>query len=267
MPRLYDEALSINCADKYLKIIQKAMPAAQVFLSTNIHKLIDPHGVYEASKDFPNAAPPFSTTWTEWSVAQSFADAIKFPELSRCGTLTISETTDRGFTLHIYGILEMGMSIAVFPGEAQYTLDTLGNVINHKILMPSPQETGGVSPEAIDGLVIPTLLTFSLLNCKNVTTQENKPYQNEIRRWKKRNKNPLCRYHTLNISTMSKILKEKGNIKKNGPAKALHICRGHFRDYTKNGLFGKHKGTYYFGPTIRGNKANGLVTKDYNMEA
>ena len=273
MPRLYDEVIEIanEHNDKYLDIFKTSLPYAQIFLASNVHELIDPHGVYEASKDFPNAAPPFDVTWVEWSVKKEFADSVNFSELRRCGTLTLSEYTDDGFSLYIYGIGEMFSDghpvISVFPGKARYVLDVVGNVVNSNIIMPSdPKEVGGVIPEAIDGLMIPTLLTFSLLNCRNVTTQEHGPYRKEEERWSKRgSKRLLCRYHTLNISTMARILREEGGIKKNGPAKALHICRGHFKDYTKSGLFGKHRGLFYFGPVIRGSKNSGLVIKDYNV--
>lgn len=275
MPRLYDETVEIanvNWRDsEYLYALKQYLPVAHVFNASNVHELVDPNGVYQAAKDFPNAAPPFDATWVEWSVKPAFADAIRFSEVRRCGTLTLLERSEDSFSLQTYGVLETVVdrvpAISVFPGRARYVLDAFGNVTDHGVIMPFDRsKTGGMVPEAIDGLMIPTLLTFSLLNCRNVTTQAQCPHKKEVRKWiRSGHKGPLCRYHTLNISTMARALRDEGGIEQNGPAKALHICRGHFKDYSKNGLFGKYKGMYYFGPTVRGSKKGGMVLKDYKV--
>ena len=49
--------------------------------------------------------------------------------------------------------------------------------------------------------------------------------------------------------------------------KALHICRGHFKDFSNHGLFGKYRGTYWWPMHTRGSSDNGLVVKDYRVLA
>jgi len=47
---------------------------------------------------------------------------------------------------------------------------------------------------------------------------------------------------------------------------ALHICRGHFKDYRDSGLFGKHFGIYWWDMHMRGSKEYGEIVKDYEIE-
>ena len=114
------------------------------------------------------------------------------------------------------------------------------------------------------------MLTISFMNCKNTTLIENNPCDNLTRQQKRmmerKNIEPEKKYYILDIEPMKKILRKEGNIEENGFKKALHICRGHFRDYSKgNGLFGKFKGLYWVDMHTKGNKANGEIIKDYNI--
>jgi len=70
----------------------------------------------------------------------------------------------------------------------------------------------------------------------------------------------------LEIEPMKKVLKSEGNIDEVGLQRALHICRGHFKDYSNGkGLFGKHKGLYWWDSTVRGTESEGKIIKDYNI--
>jgi len=64
---------------------------------------------------------------------------------------------------------------------------------------------------------------------------------------------------------MRTILRKEGQVETQGLEKALHICRGHFKDYRTEGLFGKHKGMYWLSDHVRGHPRQGLVLKDYNV--
>jgi hypothetical protein len=75
-------------------------------------------------------------------------------------------------------------------------------------------------------------------------------------------------YHTLNIHPMREILRREGQQDSLGLQKALHICRGHFRDYTQGrGLFGKHKGLYWVDQHMRGSSKQGITVKDYAVHS
>lgn len=51
--------------------------------------------------------------------------------------------------------------------------------------------------------------------------------------------------------------------------KALHICRGHFKHYGRDGkglLFGKHKATVWIPMHVRGDIEEGAVVKDHSVK-
>lgn len=111
----------------------------------------------------------------------------------------------------------------------------------------------------------PALLALSFMHCKNVRHVENEPTGQRTRR--RQGKPPLLRYYTLEIDPMKETLRREGNVETVGLAKALHICRGHFKDYRASGLFGKIKGIFWWGPALRGTPEAGTVVKDYAVEA
>ena len=50
--------------------------------------------------------------------------------------------------------------------------------------------------------------------------------------------------------------------------KALHLCRGHFKTFTADApLLGRATGTYFWAPHIRGTQNEGVVIKDYRVQA
>lgn len=113
--------------------------------------------------------------------------------------------------------------------------------------------------------VAPALLAISFLHCKNVEIKLDVPPDPLSRKHNKRYGRPLIRYHVLNIRPMRTILRKEGRIETEGLEKALHICRGHFKDYRTDGLFGRYKGIYWWSDHVRGHPRRGLVLKDYNV--
>jgi hypothetical protein len=78
---------------------------------------------------------------------------------------------------------------------------------------------------------------------------------------------PLLRYYTFDIKPMQQVLRQVRRSDEVGLPKALHICRGHFKDYRRSGLFGKHQGLYWFDMHVRGTAERGVVVKDYAVQA
>jgi hypothetical protein len=71
----------------------------------------------------------------------------------------------------------------------------------------------------------------------------------------------------LNIHPIKKILEIEGQSQKTGLKMALHICRGHFKDFTERGLFGKYHGLYWWDAHARGNAKEGIALKDYRVHS
>lgn len=112
----------------------------------------------------------------------------------------------------------------------------------------------------------PFFLATSFMHCKNVEYIENDYPEPVKKKREKRYGKSHKKYKTLKIKPMQKTLQKKGNVEKNGLKKALHICRGHFKDYRENGLFGKYHDIYWWNSHVRGNKKAGEVEKDYEIE-
>jgi hypothetical protein len=115
--------------------------------------------------------------------------------------------------------------------------------------------------------IYPGLLALSFLHCKNVTLATNTPPAKLSRAHEKRRGHSLMTFKTLEIEPMKKVLRHEGRSETTGLKKALHICRGHFKDYSKHGLFGKYKGLYWWESHVRGSVDEGVVVKDYNVKA
>lgn len=96
-------------------------------------------------------------------------------------------------------------------------------------------------------------LLLSFLHTKNTNLVEVTPPPALAKKSLRRRGYPLHPYKVLEIEPLQKLLNEEGDAKRVGLQRALHICRGHFRDYRKHGLFGKHKDIFWFESHVRGN--------------
>lgn len=115
----------------------------------------------------------------------------------------------------------------------------------------------------IAGVIDPVvLLTQCLLHCKNLVlrTQQVKP-----RHGRSRLHSAGLKFHELEITPVKQVLASAG-VSKTGLKMALHICRGHFKDFSYgSGLFGKHKGLYWWNMQARGAREQGQITKNYQI--
>lgn len=116
-------------------------------------------------------------------------------------------------------------------------------------------------------LVVPALLAISLMHCTNVTIETVEPPPKLSRKHEKRHGRPLVRYQVLDVGPMRRILDEHG-AGEAGLRHALHLSRGHFKVFTEDApLFGKHAGTYWWAPHVRGDATQGVNVNDYRVQA
>lgn len=112
----------------------------------------------------------------------------------------------------------------------------------------------------------PFLLAMSFLHCKNVTQAEIKAPRQERRRREREGLLPTVTYKTLVIEPMTKVLHtEGGRAAGNSIARAMHICRGHFKHFDEKPLFGKHRGMFFWGDQVRNTESNRAVAKRYDV--
>jgi len=110
------------------------------------------------------------------------------------------------------------------------------------------------------------LLTLCFMHCKNTTLRTIQPPAKLNKARLKRGNSSLAVYKILDIEPMKKILEDQGGQQHTGLKKALHICRGHFKDYSVGkGLFGRGRGLYWWDMHLRGTPEVGAVVKDYRV--
>jgi len=116
----------------------------------------------------------------------------------------------------------------------------------------------------ISSMLSPYGLALSLMHCKNVEIRPA-PTPERVRDRRHRHRRPALTYRVLEIEPMKRVLRSEGRIAETGMRLALHICRGHFKDYRQRGLFGKLRGIYWWDSHLRGDLRSGVAVKDYEI--
>lgn len=136
-----------------------------------------------------------------------------------------------------------------------------------RVLVPQVPAVLRIPDLVIHDLIAPFLLGISLMHCRNVKQREFEPSRALSKKHRKRTGRDLVRYHVLEIEPMKQVLQSEGSADSAGLKRALHLCRGHFRTYEEKPLFGKIRGTFWIPQHLRGDKAEGMVLKDYELDA
>jgi hypothetical protein len=117
-------------------------------------------------------------------------------------------------------------------------------------------------------LLFPVLLAISFMHCKNVQLREESPAEALSRKHRRKHGRELVRFHTLEIEPLRRLLDQHRSTGAHGLRNALHICRGHFKTFSPEApLLGRHTGTYWWAPHLRGTREEGVVAKDYRINA
>ena len=135
--------------------------------------------------------------------------------------------------------------------------------INNTIKQMPVEEVLKLTQGYLMPAVVVALLAITFIHCRNTRIIENTPSPKLVKATRRRHGVTPVTYKTLEIEPVKKILATEGNAAEVGQQKALHICRGHFKDYRQHGIFGKNKGLYWWGMHTRGTLDRGLVIKDY----
>lgn len=159
---------------------------------------------------------------------------------------------------------------------------TLSALFKEKVV--NEYEDGNIIPFYIRGVKYPphtrdliineqrinlTLLqhTIKLLNCKNITTQNNAPDEALNRARRKRGRQELFTYKTLKLSLPADKQGKRPKGEPTGEHCRIHFCRGHFKEYTADApLFGRITGLWWWQPHVRGRNRDGIVMKDYEVK-
>lgn len=118
-------------------------------------------------------------------------------------------------------------------------------------------------------MMIPAFLAVSFMHCRNVVSTDVRPARvMQSLFTAKSGGKPMVDYKTLKIEPMKKVLRHEGRSESTGIVHALHICRGHFKDFREGkGLGRGHAhGLYWWGDQVRGSAERGVVEKTYDVQ-
>jgi len=217
------------------------------------------------SGSLPFAAPPWRTTSVEFMNAAVLLMATEGPGHESVVASAFWRTKDNGM------VGPVGSTAYMLTSDASTTTDEITANLQMNIapedlgaLAGVEKKTGMTTDSAVAKVLFSAIFAVSLTHCRNVTSVEQCPPPALSKRHAERHGRPLCRYYVLDIEPMRKALHTEGRMGEVGIARALHLCRGHFADYREgNGLFGKHKGLFWWDAHVRGSVASGVVAKDY----
>lgn len=109
--------------------------------------------------------------------------------------------------------------------------------------------------------------TLMLLSCKNIELETNYPSGALNKKRRKKNKVEIFSYYTLKLKPFSPKRQSKKAEHQSEWSNRIHLCRGHFKKFSEEKpLFGKYTGMFWWQPQVRGDKKQGVVQKDYQVE-
>jgi hypothetical protein len=243
---------------------------------------------WDIQKDFPNLAPPFPRFWLEHKLPRKIHSAEK------------GDTDVASFVQGRVGILmtavqaqdEHGNKIVPDDARWMYYCELFVDYGIHgvtaygghgAIWMPVDADGRCTEPpgmlsfaederenpvmQAIMSWIKPALLAISFLHCKNVTLVENTVPKPLAKKYRARTGVEPAAYKTLVIEPLKAILRTEGRSGEHGLQKALHICRGHFRDYREGrGLFGKYHQLVWVPSIVRGTKGEKAPPREIEVK-
>jgi hypothetical protein len=258
-------------------------PALPVLLIDNVAEYFysgTDQEYWDIGKDFPNIAPPFPAFWVEWRMVPKIHSRDGDTDLSgwlphgaRVGqyfrAVDPADVTGEGIpenTRWIYwcdmwtDYRRSGGVTADGPcGATWLCVDAEGRAIGNPWIQSYAEDRDAGLMKTIMAWYNPALFAISFLHCKNVQLVDHAMPAKLAKRYRERHSGltPTA-YKTLTIEPLKAILRKEGRSDQVGLAQAMHICRGHFRDYREGrGLFGKYHKLVWTPSIVRGTKGKG----------
>lgn len=275
--------------------IRRRLKNAQVFEITNIADYFwegSSQEEWDVFSDFPCIMSPFENVWFEYRApAKIVSNTCGTREwdgaFSRCGVLVSTTPCPPDLRTGVDKVKNFQLSSLFFQsfpnhpaGSIRGPLMSIGywvtesgepKTANGKSIMAIPMH----KPEYSDlprskhyniyhNALYPVLLALTFINCRNTVICERKPDAKLSAVHDRKYGKPLVKFKILEIEPVKRIFERHAG--SGVPLKrALHVCRGHFKDYREHGLFGRNKGLYWWGNQVRGTSERGIVVKDYEM--
>lgn len=267
-----------------LEQIRPYLQEATVFWVQNVADYLfeeDDKEEWSVLDDFPRIRPPFELVWLEWNspdFIRSGGQVTPVTGKSVHGVLTRWTPTATGGILTGFVFMRLDSppdDMVVNVPLPQF--DYLGRYFIRVKETGEPEPWDAANPMLLDAsapenmafmhsttsLIGPALLAISFLHCRNVTTHTvaaTRPAGKRVRR-----RGDGIKYTVLDIRPMQRTLRATGET--TGLRQALHICRGHFKNYTaEKPLLGRYAGTFWWADQVRGAAHLGETRKDYEIK-
>src|SRR5215467_9061314 len=244
--------------EQFLDLLRTDMPIIRIDNVADYYFTGSDQENWDLGRDFPNMAPPFELCWFEHRMPRVIHSREKgdthvdtLVPKGRVGMVMFGSNRDNVRGENIPDTMRWALTFELFidygDGNIQgphammvLAIDAEGQLIGE----PSVQSFAVAGNQEIMRSFItwthPALLAISFMHCKNVTVLDESVPKPLAKKYHARTGNWPVRYKTLVIEPLRQILRREGQSEKLGLKRALHICRGHFRDYRQGkGLFGK----------------------------
>lgn len=291
------DLLNVPTASKWHQFIKDGLTLAEVVV--RVDNVAEYYNSTKSSNpelgEFPNVAPPFESFWMEYQMKGlrvgacfravsatpeniAMHDMAMFSNLNwiLLGVVIMGNQKD---ALKVSGLIIMGVDKhgaiveaedgTAFRGKLDpKTEDLVLQMKNAGVFGPSDKAGYEVKLHSLLLAIYPMLLAVCFMHCKNVELIPRPLIIPKPAKGRKQNRGPVDKFHVLKIDPVKKVLDGEGQAGTKGLKHALHICRGHFKNYKEGrGLFGKYQGLYWWEAHVRGDLALGTVTKDYDVQS
>jgi hypothetical protein len=244
---------------------------------------------WDLSVHFPNLAPPYPCFWAEHKLPRKIHSKecgdtetgivtsngrsgclVTSLDPAKCNVPGVPENAKWILWCELFADYGMDRSItAQGPhGSMFIAVDAEGRIVGNPWIHSLAPDSAAEIMRGFMTWLNPTFLAVSFLHCKNVSMVDNKVDAPLAKKWASKHGGLWpTRYKTLIIEPLKQILRREGGSDKVGVPKAMHICRGHFRDYREGrGLFGKLHGQFYIPATVRGTKGDKAPPREIEVK-
>lgn len=248
---------------------------------------------YRLDQDFGPLRLPYPRMWMEWNIpARGYFQGRKYDHgetKASCACYLYEQDgpTDvplaekiitAQFLAHTTGVRMRSTTdqrpVLVNDVALAFAVDHDGRYVGNSLVEMLPDDAPDGDPitevligEAKSNLYI-CCLALNLINCRNVRHEQagTIPFKRSGTD-KRRGVEPI-KYRTIILPgmTVERGYTSRKQREANAAVLRQHMVRGHLKHFTKERpLLGKHVGTYWWNPTVRGNPERGKVIQDYKI--
>ena len=298
---LIDDIIAL--AAKQDPVFEKQLTGATVLKVHNVAEhVFRTMNTWDIERDFPNIAPPFEQIWMEWTQWADWEPTgpprpsipTRYPmgvflqsydlhklrgmddmEWNKFAGETMPEAA-RWWTIAHFSRRTLPHTLESAPcfswcatAEGRMLPIQGGLLTSPHPLHPQKLEDADMEIAEAASMFLPVPFTaISLMHCKNARVVKGPAISPKLARSRqRRGKPPLIRWRTLVIDSSKPVSASLGTGANGGKDKALHIIRGHFKDFSSSSLFGKHRGLYWWAQHARGLAEHGKVEKEYEVRS